>query len=232
MSILRPGRIPLYLVLGSFFATSMVLVTQPVATAAGISDPPTAPHSIISFPVRDFVSATGYAVSDRPTVEVVRSGIVVGTASNLVPKDDPDTAGFDGIVEVNHPGGGCWQGFTPDIRPNDVIRILTSPGTGDSTPTANVTVTQPATKTSNDTVVVKGTAVTSAGTRIPIDQLEARLIANRQAFVVNDRRALRASSWVATAPSPTTRARPPGPRRSPASAGSARSTASATPTGP
>ena len=194
MSIVRPGRTPIYFVLGSFFATSMVLVTQPVASAAGISDPPAAPHSIISFPVRDFVSASGYASSDRPTVEVVRSGIVVGTASNLVPQDDPGTAGFDGIVEVNHPGGGCWQGFTPDIRPNDVIRILTSPGTGDSTPTANVTVTQPATKTSNDTVVVKGTAVTSAGTRIPIDQLEARLIANRQAFVVNDRRALRASS--------------------------------------
>ena len=194
MSMRRAGRIPIHLVLGSFFATSLVLVTQPVASAAGVSDPPAAPHSIISFPVRDFVSASGYAVSDRPTVEVVRSGVVVGTASNLVPHDDPDTAGFDGIVEVNHPGGGCWQRVTPDIRPNDVIRVLTSPGTGDSTPTANVTVTQPATKVSSDTVVVKGTAVTAAGTRIPIDQLEARLIANRQAFVVNDRRALRASS--------------------------------------
>ena len=194
MSMRRAGRIPIHLVLGSFFATSLVLVTQPVASAAGVSDPPAAPHSIISFPVRDFVSASGYAVSDRPTVEVVRSGVVVGTASNLVPHDDPDTAGFDGIVEVNHPGGGCWQGVTPDIRPNDVIRILTSPGTGDSTPTANVTVTQPATKVSSDTVVVKGTAVTAAGTRIPIDQLEARLIANRQAFVANGRRSLRASS--------------------------------------
>ena len=107
MSMRRAGRIPIHLVLGSFFATSLVLVTQPVASAAGVSDPPAAPHSIISFPVRDFVSASGYAVSDRPTVEVVRSGVVVGTASNLVPHDDPDTAGFDGIVEVNHPGGGC-----------------------------------------------------------------------------------------------------------------------------
>ena len=55
-------------------------------------------------------------VTDRPTVEVVRGGIVVGTASGLVPQDDPKTAGFDGLVEVNHPGGGCWEGVTPDIR--------------------------------------------------------------------------------------------------------------------
>ena len=193
-TVLRSGRVCTRLVVGALLATPLVLVTQPMASAVGINNPPVAPHSITSFPVRDFVSASGYAASDRPTVEVVRNGNVVGTATNLVPLDDPDTPGFDGIVEVNHPGGGCWQGFTPDIRANDVIRVLTAPGTGDATTTANVTVTQPATKTAPDTVVMKGTAVSATGGRIPIQQLEARLIARNQAFVVNDRRSLRASS--------------------------------------
>ena len=182
------------LLVGALCASSLVMVTEGPAAAVGISDPPTLPHSIIVFPVRDFVSATGYARTDRPTVEVVRGGIVVGTASNLVPQDDPKSAGFDGLVEVNHPGGGCWQGVTPDIRANDVIRVLTAADTGDSTPTADVTITQPATKTSNDTIVVKGTAVSPTGGQIPVDQLEARIVANQQSFAINGRRTLRADS--------------------------------------
>ncbi len=190
----RGYRTLVSVLVGALSASSLVFATQQEAAAAGISDPPTLPHSIISFPVRDFVSATGYARDDRPTVEVVRGGIVVGTASGLVPQDDPKTAGFDGLVEVNHPGGGCWEGVTPDIRGSDVIRVLTSPDTGDSTPTADVTITQPATKTSGSTVVVKGTAVSSTGGQIPVDQLEARIVANQQSFALNGRRTLRADS--------------------------------------
>ena len=104
------------LLVGALCVSSLVMVTEGPAAAVGISDPPTLPHSIIVFPVRDFVSATGYARTDRPTVEVVRGGIVVGTASGLVPQDDPKSAGFDGLVEVNHPGGGCWEGVTRHPR--------------------------------------------------------------------------------------------------------------------
>ena len=27
-----------------------------------------------------------------------------------------------GVVEVNHPGGSCWEGVTPEVRANDVVR--------------------------------------------------------------------------------------------------------------
>lgn len=164
--------------------------------SAAVSDPPSAPHSIIVFPQRDFVSASGFASSDRVTVNVLRGAVVVGTSSDLVPQDDPSTAKFDGLVEVNHPGGGCWEGVTPDIRPGDVVQTLTAPDTGDQTTTADVVVTSPATAPNpgDGTVVVKGTAVTAAGAPIPIDQLEVRLVANKQSFMINGRRTLRADA--------------------------------------
>jgi hypothetical protein len=173
-----------------------VLAVQAAAVPvfAAVNDPVTAPHAITVFPVRDMVAADGYAATERPTIEVLRGGAVIGTAAGLVPQDDPGTAGFDGIVEVNHPGGGCWQGVTPDIRPGDVVRVLTAPDVGDQTFTANVAVTQQATKVNAGTVVMKGTAVAPGGGQIPIDQLEARIVAGNQSFVVNGRRTLRASS--------------------------------------
>ncbi|MFD1055379.1 Ig-like domain-containing protein [Terrabacter terrigena] len=152
-----------------------------------------APHTIISFPERDFVSADGYAQGDPVTVEVIRSGFTVGIA-HVDPQDDLTTPGFDGLVEVNHPGGGCWETVTPDIRPGDVVRTTTGSGTVDQTTTAGVTVTQPATAIDATTIQIKGTAVAAGGGQIPIDQIEARVIAGGQRFVVNNRRDLRADS--------------------------------------
>lgn len=178
-------------------ATGAVVLAASVGTAApafaAVIEPPAPPHSIISFPERDFVSAEGYQEGHQVTVNVLRHGFVVGVA-HVDPADDLTTDGFDGLVEVNHPGGGCWEGVTPDIRPGDVIQLLTAPDTGDQTTTADVTVTEPATKVDAATVTIKGTAVAPGGGPIPIDQLEARVIAGGQEFVVNGRRALRADS--------------------------------------
>jgi hypothetical protein len=175
---------------------ALAVPTVAVPAFAVVNPVPVAPHSIIVFPVRDFVSTDGYAATDRPTIQVLRANAVIGTASNLTPQDDPGTPGFDGLVEVNHPGGGCWEGVTPDIRPGDVVRVLTAPDVGDQTSTANVTVTQPATKTAAGTVVMKGTAVAPGGGQIPVDQLEARIVAGNQSFALNGKRTLRASSAV------------------------------------
>jgi hypothetical protein len=174
----------------------VVLAAQSAAVPAFavINPVPAAPHSILVFPVRDFVSSSGYAAGDRPTVQVLRGGAVIGSAAGLVPQDDPTTAGFDGLVEVNHPGGGCWDTVTPDIRTGDVVRILTAPDVGDETFTADVTVTQQATKTGPGTVVMKGTAVAPGGGQIAIDQLQARIVAKNQSFAVNGKRTLRASA--------------------------------------
>ncbi|GAB14553.1 Ig-like domain-containing protein [Arthrobacter globiformis] len=163
---------------------ALAVPTAAVPAFAVISDPGT--HPITVFPERDMVSAEGYAAGDRPTIQVLRGGAVIGTASNLVP--------VAGVVEVNHPGGGCWEGTTPDIRSGDVIRVLTAPDVGDQTFVGNVTVTQPATKVDAGTVVMKGTAVAPGGGQLPADQLEARVVAANQEFALNGRRTLRASA--------------------------------------
>jgi Chitobiase/beta-hexosaminidase C-terminal domain len=180
-------------------AAAVGALAVPAGASAAINSPPKGTHSIIVFPVRDFVSATGYAPADRATVEVFRNGVLIGRAADVVPQDDPKVAGFDGLVEVNHPGGGCWgagagsPGVTPDILPGDVVRITTEPGVGDETTTANVTAEQ-AVDVGNNVVVVHGTAQDAAGNPLPIDQIEQRIVANKQSFAFNGRRTLRATS--------------------------------------
>src|SRR5919199_2273775 len=180
-------------------AAALGALAVPAAAPAAINSPPQGTHSIIVFPVRDFVSATGYAPDDRATVEVFRNGVLIGRAADIVPQDDPKVPGFDGLVEVNHPGGACWgagagsPGVTPDILPGDVVRITTAPGVGDETTTANVTAEQ-AVDVGNQTVVVHGTAQDAAGNPLPVDQIEQRIVANKQAFAFNGRRTLRATS--------------------------------------
>ncbi|HEX8178696.1 MAG TPA: hypothetical protein VF525_04050 [Pyrinomonadaceae bacterium] len=174
-----------------------------------ISELPADPVQIIGFPARDFTSASGYQPDDQVTVQVIRDGLVISTSS-VIPVDDPTTANFDGIVEVNHPGGGCWQGVTPDIRTGDIIRqIAYAPVTVngstslairriDQTPVANISVKRPvivhaATPGLNDGVIeIHGTAMTPSGDPMPLGNIEQRLVALRDSFDFNGRRTLRA----------------------------------------
>src|SRR3982751_2297609 len=79
------------------------------APAITVNNPPVAPRSILVFPQRDFVSASGYEAGDIVAVEVFHPGATTpaSTVADVVPQDDPATPAFDGIVEVNHPGGAC-----------------------------------------------------------------------------------------------------------------------------
>ena len=183
MKSLRNRRLAVAITAGALAALA---IPTAVPAFAVINDPVADPHVVTVFTARDMVSAEGYADTDRPTIQVLRGGAVIGTASNLVP--------VAGIVEVNHAGGGCWEGVTPDIRPGDVIRVLTAPDVGEQTFTGNVSVTQPATKVDAGTVVMKGTAVAPGGGQLPADQIEARIVAGNQAFALNGRRTLRASA--------------------------------------
>lgn len=164
------------------------------AIASAVNDPPAPPHSIIAFPQRDFVSAAGFQQSDRVTVDVIRNGVTIGTSEAVSPQDDAKTPGFDGIVEVNHPGGGCWLTTTPDILPGDVVRTtVEGSGVQDQTRTANVTADAP-TNPADGTIVVTGTAQTSAGGQLPLDEVEQRLVAGRDLFDRTGKRTLRASA--------------------------------------
>ncbi|MDQ1482216.1 MAG: hypothetical protein QOF35_292, partial [Actinomycetota bacterium] len=182
-------------------ATTVALVGLPLAaiSASALLDPnapPTAPHSIIVFPARDFVHLDGYAASDLVTVKIMRRGFEVGTTLPFHPNQlDPATGKF--MADINHLGEPCWSGVTPDIGPGDVVQVLTAPGAGDQTPTSGVTVTSPATETApgSGIVVMTGTApdATAPGGRTPIDQLNSRIIAKKELFS-NGKRLLRADS--------------------------------------
>src|SRR3954452_15800186 len=173
----------------SLAALSAPLVAPTVAPAAV-----TAPHDVIAFPQRDFVSATGYDVTHPVTVEVVHpSGAVVGTVTGVMPKEDPATPGL-GLVEVNHPGGACWVTNTPDIRPRDIVRITNqTTGAVDTSVVRNVTAQRPV-QTAPDTVQIHGTAQDAAGNPLPEAELEQRLVVPGDSFLKNGRRTLRATN--------------------------------------
>jgi hypothetical protein len=67
-----------------------------------INDPPLAGQSLVAFPARDFVSAQGYRLDERYTVEVhhsaARGGAVISSQSGIAPNDE---------------GGLIWRGAAP-----------------------------------------------------------------------------------------------------------------------
>src|SRR5919202_542085 len=170
-------------VLGAAPARAQAAPVIPAPTT--INNPPVAPLQILVFPQRDFVSASGYTQDDRVIVSVIHpNGTTFSTDPNapIIPQDDPRAAPgapFAGIVEVNHPGGACWFGTTPDIRPGDVVEIdiVAGPNAGraDATTVRNVTAGRPV-QTAPDTVQIHGTAAAANGTQLPVAELEQRLV--------------------------------------------------------
>ena len=67
--------------------------------------------------------AFGWQVGEELTISVVRNGVTIGTARGPV-VITPEGPG----LEVNHEAttvppapGSCWDSYTPDIRPGDVV---------------------------------------------------------------------------------------------------------------
>jgi len=151
---------------------------------------PHAPIQLNSFVDRDFVSLLGWVPGEALTVQVIRQGVVVGSAFNV-------TAHPDGIAEVNHPGGQCWEGSTPDLRAGDVLRVTRGDGSAYEMAEADVRVTQKATETfpGSGIVEMKGWARDLAtGGPFPRAQLDARLISSTaNPFAINGRRAITAA---------------------------------------
>jgi hypothetical protein len=190
-------------------ASALVLVGHP----AGAAVLPNSSHQIVVFPARDMVTLTGYSTNDRVTVELWHNGALFAASGPTTPEVDPRKPSQLGQVLVNHPpvsaNLACWQpaapaaalvgGFASPTSPfvgsldtGDVIVVRTAAGT-ERTLVANIRVTQPATDVGGGTVLMRGTATTDrAGTTpLPLASLEARIVANKQAFAVNGRRDLR-----------------------------------------
>ena len=85
-------------------ATAGVLTAAPASAAV-----PAFPDNITIFPDRDFVSIDGFVGNaGKPiTVEVVRGGTVIGSATGPEAGADVINAG-NPAIEINHPGGICW----------------------------------------------------------------------------------------------------------------------------
>src|SRR6185295_1154373 len=84
-----------------------------------------------------------------------------------------------GLLEVNHPGGVCWEGSTPNIIAGDVVEVVTKEDPnpaleeGDALESLDVTA-KPAELDGLD-IVVHGTARDDAGNPLPLDHLEQRI---------------------------------------------------------
>ena len=204
---------PLVLTPAASQAPVTVTLTGRSLTDGLFNDPPVAPRSINVFPVREQVTITGYEPQDNVVVQVVRNGAVVGETVPIAPQDDPLTPLFDGIVEVNHVGGACWDTITPDIKPGDVVRAYSvnvlpdgslapvarrnGVQVADQTPVQDVVITQNATQTAPGTVVVKGYGrdVRFPGQRLDIGAIEVRIISiGNQFFDKGGKRDLRADA--------------------------------------
>jgi membrane protein implicated in regulation of membrane protease activity len=174
---------------------SAAQATDPVTTAANpapqvpVNEPPAGGKKFTLFPSRDFVTIDGYAPGETATVQVIRNGAIVASADDVIP--------VDGSVQVNHPGGVCWNGTTPELRTNDIVRALTYGPDGalrqiDQATVANVTVGQPV-QTGPDSIEIHGTAQGHDGKPLPLAQIEQRLVSSSaDPFEFNGRRTLRA----------------------------------------
>jgi hypothetical protein len=151
------------------------------------NDPPVANHTLLGFYARDFISATGYPAAEGPYVfSVIRANAVV--AQSIPFNSDPT-----GLIEVNHPGGTCWSGVTPDMRAGDVIRITNAAGIADQTTIQNVVLQRPMAINST-TVQLRGFALDTANLPLSVNAIEIRLISNGGLFDANLRRDMRAGA--------------------------------------
>ena len=122
----------------------------------------------------DMVGTFGWPVGATVTVNVLRNGVVIGTATGQTFDAAPD----GGALEVNHgplgapQPGDCWDGHTPDIRPGDLIRV-TGNATTSEVIVDNIDLTGPATLAADGAVEVRGVARTAAGVPIPTAQLNS-----------------------------------------------------------
>jgi hypothetical protein len=122
----------------------------------------------------DMVGTFGWPVGATVTVNVLRSGVLIGSATGQTFDAAPD----GGALEVNHgplgapQPGDCWDGHTPDIRPGDLIRV-TGNNTTSEVIVDNIDLTGPATLAADGAVEVRGVALTAAGVPIPPTSLNS-----------------------------------------------------------
>ena len=198
----RSGRLLAKTAIVGLAAAGFTVVAGPAAQAA---TPPVFPHNVVVFPQRDFVSIEGYDQlafeGKQATVTVTRSGVETSRAVGTI---------TDGGLEINHPGGVCWQGVTPDIKFGDVVRVSFPGGASDSTTTQRPEVTPQADSTGFTKVGAFDLVVDGQRGSVPLARIEQRIVNPDMNLTDIGRRDIRAPSRpgpytsTLTSPTPTT----------------------------
>ena len=160
----------------TLLALSGLTVAAAPASASLTGPGVDAGQNITVFHNVDFVGVFGYGpVGTTVTVDVVRAGVVVGTASGPT-VDTPEGPG----LEVNHgpvgaaAPGDCWTGTTPDVRPGDRIVVRESSGDTDEVTVDDLRWTGPPVQdAATGDVLVRGVAKRADGTVIAPSLLDS-----------------------------------------------------------
>lgn len=145
-----------------------IVVATPGLSAAVIDPVPAQPLEVVVFPERDFVVTEGGPGNLALDFAIIRNGVTIGTATG--------TTDADGLLEVNHPGGVCWQGVTPDIMPGDVLRVTEDANPANGYEVRTQGVSSPQAEIVGSNVVVHGVALDDAGNPLPLNRVEQRIV--------------------------------------------------------
>jgi hypothetical protein len=142
---------------------SALAVLSGVVASAGLLLPAdaavNAAHTVFVLKNDSIVEAEGYVPGEPMTVEVRRNGVVVGSIAS------PASTG--GTLIINH--DECWDTFTPQILPGDVVRVTSNGGaTVETVRVANIHVVEGPVLTGNS-FTIRGRV---DGPRIPAGQLQ------------------------------------------------------------
>jgi large repetitive protein len=152
----------------TFVAAAAIVVATPGLASAVIDPFPAQPLEVVVFPERDFVVTEGGPANLALDFKIIRNGVTIGTASG--------TTDADGLLEVNHPGGVCWQGVTPNIMPGDVLRVTEQAAPGNGYEVRTQGVSAPQAQIVGNNVVVRGVALNDAGDPLPLSRVEQRIV--------------------------------------------------------
>lgn len=159
-----------------------LLLTMGLATGSA-SAAVTAPHVIAVLANSSALELSGYDAGVTLTAEVVRGSTTIGIVTGAT-DPDPDPLVISTLnVNPTH----CWSGTTPVILPGDIVRV-SYPGMteADTTQVKGVSVDMvevvDVVPGGSGTLKVHGTASDLAGGRLPIAEVESRIISKTGAF--------------------------------------------------
>jgi hypothetical protein len=153
-------------------------------------------HNVSVFHNLDFVAAFGGTPGTTTTVEVLRNGHRIGTATGPSVFVGEFPAPNDGGLEVNHgpvgapQPGDCFEGFTPDIIPGDHI-VVTRGAETEEVIVDDITIAEGPIELPDGDIVVRGRAALADGTPIPVAALDSGEVREGSTFRANPNEVLR-----------------------------------------